>query len=100
MNNWDLNKLKKFYNANKITIKNKKNNIRKRGIKPLGYYVMMWRKSDVTKSQIKAFEQRRFLDHNAILRNRMRKKGLWMVNNKIQVISPWTPALCSILSAP
>ena len=42
MNNWDLNKLIFFYNANKITIKNKKNNdVRKRGIKPLGYYVMM-----------------------------------------------------------
>ena len=50
----------------KLTIKKKKNNdVRKRGIRPLGYYVMMWRKSDVTKSQIKAFEQRRFLDHNA-----------------------------------
>ena len=46
------------------------------GTRPLAYYVMMWRKTVITRSRIRAFKQRSFLAHNAILHNRIRRKGL------------------------
>ena len=38
--------------------------------------LLLLHNSKLAYSQVKGFEQRRFLAHNAIFRNRIRKKGL------------------------
>ena len=81
------------------------NSAKKIGTRPLGKLQNKKKKNNeeknnvATKSQIKAFEQGVFELTMQIVITGFEKKGLWMVNSKIFIISLWIPALCGLLSA-